>query len=118
MGGTPAFLAGGEEAHIKKMLDAGVIQPSVSEWTSAPVLIRKEDGQVRFCLDYRRLNNLTRKDVFPLRLIDECLEGVTKTRNGMENEMKRKICKAIYVHLRKTYIHCLCMNHSSFPLTM
>ena len=85
---TPAFLAGEEEAHIKKMLDAGVIQPSVSEWTSAPVLIRKEDGQVRFCLDYRRLNNLTRKDVFPLRLIDECLEGVTKRGTEYGTEWK------------------------------
>jgi hypothetical protein len=54
------------------MLDAGVIQPSVSEW--APILIRKKDGQVRWCLDYRKLNNVMRKDVFPLPLIDECLD--------------------------------------------
>ena len=45
-----------------KMLDVGVIQLSISEWVSAPVLIRKKDGQVRWCLDYRRLNNVTRKD--------------------------------------------------------
>jgi hypothetical protein len=63
---TPLFFAGEEEAHLKKMLDAGVIQPSISEWASAPVLIRKKDGQVRWCLDYRKLNNVTRKDVFPL----------------------------------------------------
>ena len=62
---TPAFFAGEEEeAHFKKMLDAG----------SAPVLIRKKDVQVRRCLDYRRLNNVTRKDVFPLPLIEECLD--------------------------------------------
>ena len=59
------------------MLDAGVIQPSISEWASAPVLIRKKDGQVRWCLDYRRLNNVTRKDVFPLPLIDECLDTLS-----------------------------------------
>jgi hypothetical protein len=59
------------------MLDARVIQPSVSEWASAPVLIRKKDGQVRWCLDYRKLNNVTRKDVFPLPLIDECLDTLT-----------------------------------------
>ena len=40
----------------------------------ASMLIRKKDGQVRWCLDYRRLNNVTRKDVFPLPLIDECLD--------------------------------------------
>ena len=61
---TPAFLALEEEGHLKKMLDAGVIQPSISEWASAPVLIRKKDGQVRWCLDYRRLNNVTRKENF------------------------------------------------------
>ena len=44
---TPAFFAGEEEAHLKKMLDAGVIQPSISEWASAPVQIRKKDGQIR-----------------------------------------------------------------------
>ena len=74
---TPPFFAGEEEAHLKKMLDAGVIQPSISEWASAPVLIRKKDGQVRWCLDYRRLNNVTRKDVFPLPLIDECLDTLS-----------------------------------------
>ena len=59
---------------IKKMLGAGVIQPSVSEWASAPVLIRKRCGSVRCCVDYRALNALTTKDVFPLPLMDECLD--------------------------------------------
>ena len=75
---TPAFFAGEEEAHLKKMLDAGVIQPSILEWASALVLIRKKDGQVRWCLDYRRLNNVTRKDVFPLPLIDEYLDTLSR----------------------------------------
>lgn len=64
-------------AHLKNMLDAGVIQPSMSEWASALVLIGKKDGQVRWCLDYRRLNNVTRKDVFPLPLIDECFKTLS-----------------------------------------
>ena len=58
---------------LQKMLDAGVIQPSISEWASAPVLIRKRDGGVRWCIDYRALNTVTVKDVFPLPLIEECL---------------------------------------------
>ena len=56
----------GEEKDIKKMLEAGVIQPSVSEWASPPVLVRKRDGSVRFCIDYRALNDVTVKDVYPL----------------------------------------------------
>ena len=59
---TPACFVGEEEAHLKKMLDAGVIQESVSDWASSPVLIRKRDGTVRWCIDYRGLNNVTVKD--------------------------------------------------------
>ncbi|VDI71144.1 Hypothetical predicted protein [Mytilus galloprovincialis] len=71
---TPACFVQEEEAHLKKMLDAGVIQPSTSEWASAPVLIRKKDGGVRWCIDFRRLNSVTSRDLFPLPLIDECLD--------------------------------------------
>ncbi len=71
---TPACFAGEEEAQLKKMLGAGVIQESISEWASAPVLIRKRDGSVRWCIDYRLLNDVTVKDVFPLPLIDDCLD--------------------------------------------
>ena len=70
---TPLGFAG-EEAQLKKMLGAGVIRPSVSEWASAPVLIRKRCESVRWCVDYRALNALTTKDVFPLPLVDECLD--------------------------------------------
>ena len=56
-------------------LGAGVIRPSVSEWASAPVLIgRKRCESVRWCVDYRALNALTTKDMFPLPLVDECLD--------------------------------------------
>ena len=71
---TPACFVDEEEAHPQKMLDAGVIQPSISEWASAPVLIRKRDGGVRWCIDYRALNSVTVKYAFPLPLIEECLD--------------------------------------------
>ncbi|VDI61434.1 Hypothetical predicted protein [Mytilus galloprovincialis] len=61
---TPACFVQEEEAHLKKMLDAGVIQPSTSEWASAPVLIRKKDGGVRWCIDFRRLNSVTSRPSF------------------------------------------------------
>ena len=71
---TPVNFAGEEKAHLEKMLDAGVIQPSVSEWASAPVLVRKRDGTVRWCVDYRALNSVTTKDVFPLPLVEDCID--------------------------------------------
>lgn len=49
-----AFFAG-KEAHFKKMLDARVIQPSISAWALFPGLIRKKDRQVRWCLDITTL---------------------------------------------------------------
>ena len=71
---TPISFANEEKAHLDKMEKAGVIQPSNSEWASAPVLVRKRDGNVRWCVDYRGLNTLTTKDVYPLPLIDECMD--------------------------------------------
>ncbi|MCG7869179.1 MAG: reverse transcriptase family protein, partial [Candidatus Thiodiazotropha taylori] len=74
---TPACFVGEEEAHLKKMLDAGVIRESTSDWASSPVLIRKRDGNVRWCIDYRGLNKKTVKDVFPLPLVDDCLDTLS-----------------------------------------
>ena len=56
------------------MLAAWVIQPSTSDWAAAPVLIRKKDGSVRWCVDYRALNKVSVKDTYPLTLIEECLD--------------------------------------------
>ena len=52
-------------AQLKMMLDAGVIRPSNSPWCNAVVLVRKKDGSLRFCIDFRRLNSLTVKDSPP-----------------------------------------------------
>ena len=63
--------------HLKLMLDAGVIRPSNSPWCNAVVLVRKKDGSLRFCIDFRKLNSLTVKDSHPLPRICETLESLT-----------------------------------------
>ena len=63
-------------AHLKMMLDAGVIRPSNSPWCNTVVLVRKKDGSVRFCIDFRRLNSLMVKDSHPLPHICETLESL------------------------------------------
>ena len=63
-------------AHLKMMLDAGVIRPSNSPWCNAVVLVRKKDGSLRFCINFRRLNSLTVKDSHPLPHICETLESL------------------------------------------
>ena len=62
-------------AHLKLMLDAGVVQLSNSPWCNAVVLVRK-DRSLRFCIDFRRLNTLTIKDSHPLPHICETLESL------------------------------------------
>ncbi|CAF0950498.1 unnamed protein product [Didymodactylos carnosus] len=57
-----------------KMLKEGVIRPSKSPWSSPVVIVRKKDGSPRFCVDYRKINAITQKDVYPLPRMDEIIE--------------------------------------------
>ena len=61
---------------IRKMIEQDVIEPAVSEWASPVVFAPKKDGTQRFCVDYRRLNAVTKTDVYPLPRIDDCLDSL------------------------------------------
>ena len=65
-----------EQELVQDMLDRDVIEAARSEWASPVVLVRKPDNSVRFCVDYRRLNNITVKDTYPLPRMDECLDSL------------------------------------------
>ena len=57
--------------HIQEMLDGRAICPSNSPWCNAVVLVRKKDGTLRFCIDFRQLNNRKEKDSYPMpKMID------------------------------------------------
>ncbi|KAK3560440.1 hypothetical protein QTP86_008445 [Hemibagrus guttatus] len=62
--------------HISGLLRKGVIQESLSPYASPIVLVRKADGSLRLCVDYRRLNSKTKRDAFPLPRIDESLDAL------------------------------------------
>jgi hypothetical protein len=61
------------QSEFKKMLDVGVATPSYSPWASPVVLVEKKDASTRFCVDYKWLNSLTKKDNYPLPRIDDTL---------------------------------------------
>ena len=65
------------ERHIQDMLSKDVISPSNSPWASCIVLTSKKDGTTRCCIDYRKLNSVTRKDAYPLPRIDESLDALS-----------------------------------------
>ncbi|UYV70240.1 hypothetical protein LAZ67_7002261 [Cordylochernes scorpioides] len=56
------------------MLTEGIIRPSSSIWSFPVILVKKRDGKYRFCVDYRKLNNVTVKDVYPIPRIDEVMD--------------------------------------------
>ena len=62
------------------MLDAGIIQPSSSDWAAPVCLVRKCCGGVRVCTDYRGLNKISIKDAYPLPRINDCLDTLAGNR--------------------------------------
>ena len=73
---TPLQFQKQEQEYLEKLLKQGVIEPSVSEWSAAPVLVRKKTGELRYCIDYRALNDKTYKDNYSLPLIEDCLDSL------------------------------------------
>ncbi|KAE9347460.1 hypothetical protein PR003_g6924 [Phytophthora rubi] len=62
------------EAEIQQYLELGFVRESNSPWASPVLMIRKPDGGIRFCIDYRKLNAVTVKDCYPMPLIDDILD--------------------------------------------
>ncbi|KAJ8364795.1 hypothetical protein SKAU_G00136260 [Synaphobranchus kaupii] len=64
------------EDKVRNIAAAGVIEPSNSSWAAPAVLVRKKESSWWFCMDYRRLNNVIKKDSYPLTRIDNALDYI------------------------------------------
>ena len=65
---------------VDKMLDAGIIEPSYSEWSNPIVMVKKSNGKYRFCLDFRKVNSLSKKDAYPLPNMNGILDKLRSAR--------------------------------------
>lgn len=61
-------------AEVDRMLEAGVIEPSNSDWSTPIVMVKKPNHTYRFCLDFRKVNSVTKKDAYPLPYMSQILD--------------------------------------------
>jgi len=81
---APCRMSASELAELKKqledLLDKKFVRPSVSSWGASMLLVKKKDGSMRLCIDYRQLNKVTIKNRYPLPRIDDLMDQLVGTR--------------------------------------
>lgn len=65
-----------EKERMDKMLLEGVIEPAHTHWAAPTVFAPKKDGSPCFCVDYRKLNAISKRDVYPIPRTDACVESL------------------------------------------
>ena len=65
---------------LEEMERTGVIEPSTSEWAAPILLVKRKDGTLHFCVDYRHLNSVSQVDAYPMPRIDELIDRLGKAK--------------------------------------
>jgi hypothetical protein len=73
---------------MRELLDKNMIRPSVSPWSSPVLFVRKKDGTLRMCVDYRALNTVTKRNCYPLPRLDESFDRLGKASVFSKIELK------------------------------
>ena len=66
------------KAQLQELLDKGFIRPSVSPWGAPMLFVKKKDGGMRLCIDYRELNRVTVRNKYPLPRIEDLFDQLQK----------------------------------------
>ena len=62
------------KSQLQELLDKGFIRPSVSPWGAPVLFVKKKDGTLRMCIDYRQINKVTVKNKYPLPRIEDLFD--------------------------------------------
>ena len=76
------------DEELEKMLKKGLVWPSNSPWSSPIVITRRKDGKPRFCIDFRKLNSVTRRDAYPVPQVNETLDKLWGARYLSKIDLK------------------------------
>ena len=68
------------KVQLQELLDKGFIQPSNSPWGAPVLFVKKKDGTLHLCIDYRQLNKVTVKNRYPLPRIDNLFDQLKGAR--------------------------------------
>ena len=77
---TPVIYREKVEQMVSQMQAQGIVRPSKCSWASPIMLVPEKDGSLRFCIDFRKLNSITKKDVYPLPRIEDILDTLGETK--------------------------------------
>ena len=68
------------KAQLEELIEKGFIRPSSSPWGAPVLFVRKKDGSLRLCIDYRQLNQVTVKNKYPLPQVDDLLDQLQEAK--------------------------------------
>ena len=73
---------------LKELLDKGFIRPSISPWGAPVLFVRKKDGSLRMCIDYRLFNKVTIKNKYPIPRIDDLFDQLQGARHFTKIDLR------------------------------
>ena len=95
--------------HLDGLLKDGVIEPSESNYCSHMVIVKKKSGDIRLCIDYRKLNTKTIRDTYPLIRVDDLLDIVAGKKYYTSSDLNQLITR--YKWLVRTNIKRHLFHH-------